>query len=336
MKIKKSHLLSTTLLFTALQGCSWLPINKGKLEGRYWCNDRYIDMVAEHQDPIGPKLKNKLNLAQRGYLYSTAAVLTLQKENSDPDFNFKKPDYLTEITSLTEDQSNGFQATTYIHKDPRTGTPLEAIIAFRGSDQIFKDYILHNFSPWPIQFKPARDYVKKVSRDPATKGLKLIVTGYSLGGGLAVHVTKNPETSNYISQAWAFNPSWRIGDVNENTDPRIFLMANKYEVLNAHDRSKIGAPASQTDTDYDLVRSSAIYGHYRWVLERDILIYADFADYVDSGRTAKTTQPSEILKTQAKNICAPETELEIQKERKAYNNNHVLIQESPEMHDTKF
>lgn len=325
-------LLASILLL--LQGCAnnritdIPPKNFGRLEGRAWCNERYLDMVDEYQDLANSQqFRKQLSLSKAGYIYSVASVLTLQKDNKESEFNFTKPVYLKEVKSLAEDQSNGFQAYTFIRSDPETGKNIEAIIAFRGSDQ-WRDYFLHNFWIWPIQYEPARNYVKKVASDPQIKDLKIVVTGYSLGGGLAAHVAQHFDTSALVSQAWAFNPTPRMGvSAKEMTgdNSRIYLLASEYEILGISERAKIGADKEHTSEDFGLVKSSSIYSHYRWVLGRQILQYADLAYYLESGRTAITTPPLEILESQQIKACTSETKQKIAKDREDYNKRNTKI-----------
>lgn len=315
--MRNSLLICIGTLLALLQGCALyraLPTNWTRFEGRYWCNERYIDMVKEYQEPLASSLVNRLQLAKAGYIYAVASALSLQGEESEDIFDFDKPAELSKLRP-TRDLSDGFQAVTYLYtpKDPARAP--EVIIAFRGSDQM-KDYTMHNFWIWPVQLADAIDYVKDITVDPRVKGKRIVATGYSLGGGLAAYVTKHSETSAWISEAWAFNPSPR--GLKEGTDPRIYLISTRYEVLNELDRTRIGALPEHTDMNFQLLKSSSIYSHYRTVLARQMLIYADFADYVASGRKAATTEPLSILKSQSNSFCTTGTHDEIVSARKHY------------------
>lgn len=296
--MNEGKLALITGIAVVVSGCSMIPTNWGKEEGLAWCDERYLDMSYAN-DVDKSYLAKKLRLSKQGYIYSTAAVLALQQQTTDAEYNFIKPATLEALTDLDEEKASGFGAYTYRTKPSTTGTQT-TIIAFAGSNQL-RDYTLHNAWLFPIQYSPARNYVKKVANDPRTKGTKLVVTGYSLGGGLAAHVTKHPETSKYISEAWAFNPSPRIGwGVSSEEDRRIYMLATSYEVLGIFKRSKIGAPSDQRDESFNLIRSSSIHSHYRWILGRQILQYADLAEFYASGGTAESTEPLQILKTFSK------------------------------------
>ena len=323
MEASKIRLAFLVMLCALTTGCSIFPTNFGKLEGRFWCNQRYLDMVNEYQDPIGSNLHRKINLAKQGYVYSTAAVLTLQKDGVDPDFHFAKPSYLTEIPELNADEFNGFQASTYIKTGPDEGSRKEIIIAFRGSDQ-WRDWIWQNFGLALPQHKSAREYVQRVRAHPATQGLPLIATGYSLGGGLASHVAQHPETKALIDQAWLFNPSPRNNTFTELQD-NIFLLAAQNEMLNKTDRKKLGAKLDNTETSYNLVKSSSIYAHYRWVLQRHLLMYADLGYLIDSNRTLPTSPAQKILESQDAKACSAKTSHEIAAERTEYNKRRETI-----------
>lgn len=333
MEKSKTRLTFLAILCVATTSCSIFPKNFGKLEGRFWCNQRSIDMVKEYQDPIGPKLKRKLDLAKAAFDYSTAATLTLQKEEKETEFNFSKPDYLDELVDLREDQFNGFQAATFIKNKTEHNPEKQVIIAFRGSDQ-WRDYLWHNIWIWPVQYTPAREYVKRVYADPRTKGLPIIVTGISLGGGLSSHVAKHPETKSLVSQAWLFNPSPRNG-VEAGEQNNIYLLAAENEILNSFDRTQLGAKKENTNTTYNLVNSSSIYAHYRWILQREILIYADFGFFVDSKRTNPTSPALKILESQDAKACDPNTSKEIANDRKNYTNSRKTIETNPDTSDTK-
>jgi len=306
----------------ALGGCGIMPVNKGKLEGRAWCDTRYLDTVKEYQDYelIGDNVRKKLRLSKEGYIYAVAAVLPLQQNGKESEFYFSPPDRLQEIKELKRKDVSGFEAMTFVLNDDE-GKPTKTIISFAGSNQ-WRDYLLHNFWITPIQFDNARAYVDEVLNYPVAGNLPLIATGVSLGGGLAVHVKKDNKTSKYIQEAWAFNPSNRIqADSAEN--PNIYLLANDYEILKKLNRENIGAYPENTSDDFDLIRSSSIYAHYRWVVTRQILHYADLAIYFETERSSDTTEPMRILQSQqiSREVCTKDIRDSINNDRRIRQKN---------------
>jgi hypothetical protein len=285
-------------------GLALWPANWGNEEGYIWCNARYLDIYA-YPDPIAvdPPRDTRLRLAARGYPYAVAASLTLQKPGKSEDKHFASPTFLEQDPSLNvDDPSSGFQAATFRLRPPdqRLGAQ-EIVVAFRGSDT-WRDYWKHNLAVFwsPAQFRPARDYVQRVSEK--YPGQRLVVAGFSLGGGLAVHVTQHPDTSQLISEAWALNPSPRTG-VPEKVDRRIYTVAVSGEILAAVRRNGLGAPEQQYSNDFGLLRSSSVYGHSRWVLTRQMLGYADLVAYERSGRQADlVTPPLTILRASAEPV----------------------------------
>jgi hypothetical protein len=311
MRLKRK-ITFTCVSFTlmAISGCggfkySPFPKFDGKIEGYAWCSSRYLDMVDAYQTP--PRNPNgetarKLKLAKDGYVYALAATLTLQHDDSNNPYNFGTPNYLNSIPELSEDQWNGFQAETFRYQNQTTGES-EMIISFRGSDQILTDYLFQNFAIWQLQNKPAREYVKKAAQyrnnHQELFGDKVVVTGNSLGGGLAAHVTNHEETGGFITEAWAFNPSPRPGVSSpEGGNPKIRLLSTSSEILNISNRHKIGAQPKNRYTGFNLIESSSIYNHYRWVLAREILWYADLALYFEKDTKEGDSEPLKIIRSQ--------------------------------------
>ncbi|MCQ1060882.1 hypothetical protein LRP52_42015 [Photobacterium sp. ZSDE20] len=72
-------------------------------------------------------------------------------------------------------------------------------------------------------------------------------------------------------------------------------------LLFATQPDSIGSPSNQTAEDYYLVRSNPIYGHFRWVLARNMLHMADLAFYIESHKG--TTEPQEILEASSFEAC---------------------------------
>lgn len=312
-------MLKTTLIVitsAVVAGCGVIPKNFGILFGRAWCDVRYLDTISEYQDyQTGePEFRKKLDLSKAGYIYAVAAVLPLQIGNDETEFHFGTPERLSEVSDLRISKENGFQAMTFLLKDDK-GVPTAVVISFAGSNE-YRDYFLHNFALFPVQFADARDYTYRVANDIRFSGLRVVATGVSLGAGLAVHVKKTRPTSKFVNEVWAFNPSPRT-DAPANLDPDIYLLANKYELLNQFERSHLGASTAHTATDFGLINSSSFYAHYRWVITRQILHYADLAIYLESGKVTMTTEPMTLLQTQpiSKRVCDENTRFAIKMQR---------------------
>ncbi|ELI6432109.1 DUF2974 domain-containing protein [Aeromonas salmonicida subsp. salmonicida] len=285
-----------------LSSCSLMPSNWGKEEGFVWCNARYLDLTSpayKYPNTVNPNKDKRFKLAYEGYIYALLGAVVLQKEQEHEDKHFALPDYI-EVDS-TRDDKTGFQASAFIVYTNSDKTQIkEVVIAFRGTDQFWTDYSKHNLSPFPAQYKPAEDYVLEISNKYNDR--RIVVTGYSLGGGLAMHVLHNERTSPKISQAWAFNSSPRTGE-KIKVDSRLFLISAKGEVLDLPRKvlrkgiKSLGALDDHFSDDYDLVAASSIYLHGRWVLARQILIFADMVYFEKSGRQPSyISPPLEILK----------------------------------------
>lgn len=289
------------LLLIALAGCSILPTNNGKLEGKVWCNERYLTEIEGSQRP--ELAKSKLRISKSAYEYAVIALLPLQSAGVDADFHFDIPENVVHLLEFDSDRIEGMSGFGFAAKSyllTKADGSVELVISYNGSDSIL-DYLVQNFSIFLFQNKYARKYLEYVI-DRKPDGIdRVVVTGYSLGGGLAAHVTKYPfKYSSAINQAWLFNPSPRIGDVNSNIDYRIYLLSTKYEVLNKLNREKLGASDPHTMVTYDLIKSSSIYNHYRWVLAREILQYADAAYWFDDGFSEDESPAMKILRSQTK------------------------------------
>lgn len=289
------------VLVFVLSSCSLFPANWGEEEGYVWCNARYLDLTSpNYQRPntVNADKDKRFRLAYEGYIYALLGAVVLQKEGKGEDKHFNLPAYI-EIDSSV-DESSGFQATAFlIYEDSNKRQIKEVVVAFRGTDQRWTDYSKHNLHPDPEQYKPAQDYVLKIA--DKYKGIKLVVTGYSLGGGLAMNVLHNEKTSEKITQAWAFNSSPRTG-AKVKVDPRLYLLSAKGEILNLTRRIRegsksLGALDQNFSDDYDLLNANSFYLHSRWVLTRQMLIFADMVYYEQSGRKKNyVSPPLKILK----------------------------------------
>lgn len=261
----------------------------------FWCSHRFLSASTRPFD------SRHLQIAQRGYMYAVAAALALQKDDREGRaYHFAVPARMRLVDSPKR-RPSGFEVKTFELLDSPDGKPVELIIAFTGSDDDtdWKDTDLGNDTR---QYSEARRYVKTITARPEFHGLRVVATGYSLGGALAVHVTKHRETRNLIAETWAFNPSPRTW-VGGQTDARIWMAATANDGLHVArslvtrlipGMSEIGAPAGQAAEGYYLLDANPVVSHYRWVLTRNLLHVADLADRIQQGSDAPT-EPLEIL-----------------------------------------
>ncbi|MNM98664.1 hypothetical protein D3C81_1112000 [compost metagenome] len=147
---------------------------------------------------------------------------------------------------------------------------------------------------------------------PDVAGKRLVVTGISLGGALAVHVTKNPATSALISETWAINSSPRTYADSER-DKRIWSVASDKEALTwsrkpgFHPYAGWGLIKGDPDhsaQDFNLIDSNLFYAHYRWGIARQMLFVADYK-LSKRGSVNEWTEPLAILHNSKFKSCEP-------------------------------
>lgn len=296
--------LAVVLTAALLGGC----VGGGTLgeKGYVWCNNRFLEPGGK------PWHANTGKAAVKGYMYGLAAALTLQAENSEGSAHyFKRPARLIPLDTPPPSAS-GFEVHTYLLKPLKHEDREEIIIAFTGSNS-FDDWFGTNLSLFANmdQYNEARAYTLKMLEDPRVRGRKVVVTGISLGGGLAVHVVKSPLTGPFIEQAWVFNPSPKTF-ANDSRNDKIWLVASDGEFLTTPRKpffrhlvsgwGKINSPPDQTVQNFNLIDANAIYAHYRWGIARQMLWAADYVES-DQAQRNEWTEPLAIIADSHFNSC---------------------------------
>ncbi|MGB4067945.1 MAG: hypothetical protein WBK08_07935 [Nitrospira sp.] len=261
---------------------------------KIWCSNRYLYDLPK-QPPLDGKHQE---FSQKGYIYALASALSLQNATKDQEHHFHKPERLR----LFERSPGtfGFDAMAFDLMSSKAGDePEEIVVAFTGSND-WRDWVFTNLLFFQAQYDQARAFIQKVSA--LRPGKKLVATGYSLGGGLAIHVAKRPETTHLVSEAWAFNPSpktWAPGGPSK----RIWVGSARGEILSSLRSgwfnfipgiNSIGAFENQVAEDWYFINTSSMYGHFRWVMTRNMLHGADYT--FAPKNEPPMTEPLEILK----------------------------------------
>lgn len=298
-----------------LGACSTVPYERGAI----WCNEPLTYEPGVHFDDT------HLQVARRGYLYALAAAYVLQNNSDeDEDHWFALPARMKEA-DRPQRHSSGFEVRTFeVRSRPGDTEPIqEVVVAFTGSNDS-ADWLLTNLFFSRSQYDLASAYVEATAR--RYPGKRIVVTGFSLGGALAGHVTKSARTASLVSEAWLFNPSPKLY-ANDNYDKRIWVGALRGEALRIiRSRpfellwpgiNRIGAPWQQNAQDYYLISAFPIYGHYRWALARNILFVADYAHLqnpIGPLDPQRAMEPREIIAASKFKAC----------ERESAWRNHVL------------
>lgn len=273
---------SVALLFASAESHA---IDYAKYErGHFWCNEQKWN--GTHLD------QTHKDVAKRGYLYVLAAALALQKDSPESQAHFFGTPERMKLVDKPGKTDSGFEVSTFAIYSSRDPTMLqEVVIAFAGSNDA-ADWFLTNTGLDKRQFDEAVAYVVKIAKRPEYQDTRIVLSGYSLGGGLAVHATKNPASSVYVKEAWALNPSPRTR-VDKKPDERIWLAAVRKEIL-SNFRRNLGAYPEHVATDYYFVKAHSSYSHFRYVLTRNILFSADIAMTEDPENPSKA-EPLQVL-----------------------------------------
>lgn len=269
----------------------------------FFCKEKYLSKSEfTPKTPIDFEMEkfSHYKLADEGYIYALAAALALQPKNDpkkEPHF-FPTPEYLEQVGDKPSFKGKGgFEARTYIYTS-ETGEK-EIIIAFAGSQsgmQIFPDWVLTNGFRVDTQYNEAKEYVLRMRKELNEQGKSypIVVTGFSLGGGLASHVALHPDTNNLVKKVWIFNPSpiiypefFYAEKTPKELDNRFHLAATRKEFVQrmpfAKNYYKAFIPETQRSNKFDQVDGNLIYSHFRWVLGRNVILYADHYEEVNNG-----------------------------------------------------
>jgi hypothetical protein len=308
------HLFYLVIMSTFfVAGCSTRSLDNSQSEGPekgyIWCNERYlpaIDNEIKMRDSNASVLGSKYyKVAKEGYMYSLAAALVLQyaKGENDSKHSFMQPRRLVTYDVMPSN-SVDFEAQTFLlYSNDNLKQVEKIIVAFTGTNSI-RDWGANLFpTDGRVHYGFARSYILNLIPELKEKysDIPIIVTGYSLGGGLAVHVTKHKDTSHFIDQTWVFNSSPKTY-ADGKLDDRIWSVSIDNEIL-VYLRgifkilpgvTGLGSKESHTAEKFPLDNSNTFYAHSRWLLAREMLHVADLAMYLDNP-SDELTEPMFIL-----------------------------------------
>lgn len=299
-------LVSILLSGSVLQGCALPP----KLitppvteELAFWCSDRYFEDRIDEIDEI------HFSVSKESYIYALASSLVLQKIDDRAKIQwFSAPPRLQEIEGAWEKKDTGFEATVFRLMDKHDPHKLqEIIVAFAGSND--KQDWWANLTPrgWK-HYGQARDYLIRMHIKYAIPAsVPLIVTGHSLGGGLALNSIKDEKTAHRVARAYVFNSSTKTYSWNISRDPKVWAASTSNEAMRLPRivMRSLGAriaPEEQRAEGFNLISTNPIRSHFNYILTRSLLYVADLAYLSEDG--ISNNEPRQILETACKCMCS--------------------------------
>lgn len=273
-------LLLLTLLIgsVTLQGCSGPNINLGDGdlppdyippvprkdvfvnygEHPFCTNIKFASNDFDHYD--GVYRADYYDVAKESFIYSWMA------SNAYEDYGGKKPEYEFESWKRVGNKVStwrGMGAHVYLSDDLD-----RVVIAYEGTNSSsIGDWLFGNFNIfWKGQYGEALKLAKNVvERYPDAK---LVTTGHSLGGGLAIHVALHINDT----VAYAFNSSPRVFAPRRrnNPDSRLVIVSENVDVLR-----KIRSAWKTLDTydqydEFDFLNSDKITEHSIYYIGRGL------------------------------------------------------------------
>jgi Protein of unknown function (DUF2974) len=131
------------------------------------------------------QVKKNQSIAPDAAKYATYAILSNDAYSRAKPIPL--PDGWVELQELRESRSAaGLELAVYELRD--SGKLLEAVVAFRGTDER-KDWIQNLIPFFRNQIPPAEEAFAKIVEHYKGQNVKLVATGHSLGGGLALHMS---------------------------------------------------------------------------------------------------------------------------------------------------
>lgn len=266
--------------------------------GPVFCAERY--QHGHTASTLSPRARQ---LAGQGYLYALAAAKILHVDDEEGrDHQFGDTPLLKHNPAYDTNSWLGFQGALYERRS-LTGDKIEkVVVTFAGSNQ-WRDWLTQNIGI-PVQYASARNLVLRASEDAKYKGIPIVATGYSLGGGLAAHVKKHPETASLVQEAWLFNPSPLDGILGGDPVEDIYVLYQDNEIL-INLRKFLGADYAfeKNTANYSTIDSSKIYGHYRYSLMLQLLHAADVNYWCESRGDPQPSDALQILKNSRMRAC---------------------------------
>ncbi len=182
------------------------------------CSQKATIDLSENQ--VGYITDRRYRIVKDAFLYALLSVNAYEAEENSP---FRLPEYIKEIRHNDSQVSdpgrkyvdskvydNGtFQAKIFeiIPEPASSGTTLEVVIAFRGTQKLLSgDILLGTLTG--VQRRKAVLLYEEIKNKYAGRYAKICLTGHSLGGALALEVVYS-----YLNdqiQAYIFNSSFKI------------------------------------------------------------------------------------------------------------------------------
>ena len=311
---KNTSVIIITCTLLGLMGCQGATKHRDSSENltdSLWCNQRYLTNNDSQFDDI------HLNVAKETYIYAIASSIAIS--NSNIEIKKSHPNKLHGIENVfvsparmqqkdvVYDSKTGFSATTFwLYEEDGSNKPDELIIAFSGSNEV-KDWWA-NLTPFGLKhYKKARLYFEEmVSKYDDENRLKVVVTGYSLGGGISLNVLKNKDTRDLVDKAVIFNSSTKSYSWDVRRDSKLWAASTKYEGMKLFRRFMrfLGAsiaPDTQRAEGYNLSQKNLIEDHYNDVLTRSLLHVADYAMITEG---VDETEPMKLLQLTEHSECS--------------------------------